>query len=257
MSETDATELRPAPEEDASRAPVVLVTGGSRGIGRAICLQFGQAGWRIGIHYRQRREDADRTACAVAECGGEGWPVQADIRSREQVGGMVQQVLERWSRLDVLVCSAGSASSGLVLKTSEDAWGTVIETNLTGTFHCVSAVAEHMLARRYGAVIVVGSFSGIQGRKGQAAYAAAKGGLLGLVKSAAREWGKYNVTVNAIFPGWHATELSREAMPEAADLADHVLGRTPDLHEVARTIYHLAQLKDISGQVWNLDSRIF
>ena len=109
---------------------------------------------------------------------------------------------------------------------------------------------------RRGSIVVVGSFAGIQGHHGQVAYAASKSGLLGLVRTAAREWGSQNVTVNAVLPGWHQTELSGESMPAPSELEDHVLARTPELQEVARSVYHLAQLRDVSGQVWNLDSRI-
>jgi 3-oxoacyl-[acyl-carrier protein] reductase len=234
----------------------VLVTGGSRGIGQAICLEFGHAGWRVGIHYRERKEDAARTAATVTAEGGEGVPYQADIGDARQVEAMVQEIVSRWGRLDVLVCNAGQATSGLLLRLRADEWKAVIETNLTGTFHCLKAAANHMLVQGDGSVIVVSSFAGVQGGAGQSAYAASKAGLLGLVKTAAREWGGSNVRVNAVFPGWHRTELSETALSRDVRMKDHVLGRSPDLHEVARSVYHLALLKDISGQVWNLDSRI-
>ncbi len=219
-------------------------------------MEFGRAGWRVAVHYREQRAEADRTAALLADVGGEGFPVCADIRDAAQVGAMVRTVLTRWRRLDVLVCNAGLASSRLVLRMGPDEWEATIGTNLTGTFHCLRAVADHMLARGGGSVIVVGSLAGVQGYPGQAAYAASKGGLLGLVKTAAREWGRSKVTINAVFPGWHRTGMSGSAMPEAAGLDAHALGRTPDIGEVARSVYHLALLKDVSGQVWNLDSRI-
>ncbi|TLY30265.1 MAG: SDR family oxidoreductase [Nitrospirae bacterium] len=236
--------------------PTVLVTGGSRGIGQAICLEFGHAGWRVGVHYRERKDDAARTAATVTAQGGEGLLYQADIGDARQVDAMVQEFVSRWGRLDVLVCNAGQATSRLVLRLRPDEWKAVIKTNLTGTFHCLKAAANHMLAQGDGSVIVVSSFAGMQGGAGQSAYAASKAGLLGLVKTAAREWGCSNVRVNAVFPGWHRTELSAPALSRDLRMKDHVLGRSPDLNEVARSVYHLAQLKDISGQVWNLDSRI-
>ncbi len=242
----------PAP----GRRPTVLVTGGSGGIGRAICMEFGRAGWQVAVHYREHRTRAERTVAGLAGFGGEGFPVRADVRDAGQVAAMVRSVVARWSHLDVFVCNAGLASSRLLLRMGSGEWDATIDTNLTGTFHCLRAVAEHMLARRRGSVVVVGSFAGVQGHPGQAAYAASKGGLLGLVKTAAREWGRSNVTINVVFPGWQRTSLSGGAMPEAADLHDHALGRTPDLGEVARSVYHLALLKDVSGQVWNFDSRI-
>ncbi len=234
----------------------VLITGGSRGIGKAICLEFGRAGWRVGVHYRERREDAERTVAEIAGYGAEGIVVQADVRDGGQVAQMVRTLLDRWPQLDVLVCNAGQASNRLLLKMSMAEWQETIDTNLTGTFHCLRAVGAPMITRGRGSIVVVGSFAGIQGQHGQAAYAASKSGLLGLVRTAAREWGSQNVTVNAVFPGWHQTELSGESMPAPSALEDHVLARTPDLQEVARSVYHLAQLRDVSGQVWNLDSRI-
>ncbi|HET8580690.1 MAG TPA: SDR family oxidoreductase [Nitrospiraceae bacterium] len=236
--------------------PTVLVTGGSRGIGQAICLEFGRAGWRVGVHYRERKEDAARTAATVTANGGEGFSYQADIGDARQVEAMVQEFVTRWGRLDVLVCNAGRATSGLVVRVRPDEWKAVIETNLTGTFHCLKAAASHLLAQGSGSVIVVSSFAGVQGRAGQSAYAASKAGLLGLVKTAAREWGRSNVRVNAIFPGWHRTELSEPALLSVDGFENHVLGRSPDLDAVARSVYHLALLKDVSGQVWNLDSRM-
>ena len=183
--------------------PTVLVTGGSRGIGQAICLEFGHAGWRVGVHYRERKDDAARTAATVTAQGGEGVLYQADIGDARQVETMVQEFVSRWGRLDVLVCNAAQATSGLVIRLRPDEWKAVIETNLTGTFHCLKAAANHMLDQGDGSVIVVSSFAGMQGGAGQSAYAASKAGLLGLVKTAAREWGCSNVRVNAVFPGWH------------------------------------------------------
>ena len=248
------TDSRVSPS--SATRPTVLVTGGSRGIGRAICLEFGRAGWRVGVHYRERKDDAARTAATVTADGGEGISYQADIGNARQVEAMVQGFVSRWGRFDVLVCNAGQATNGLVLRLRPDAWRAVIETNLTGTFHCLKAAASHMLAQGDGSVIVVSSFAGLQGRPGQSAYAASKAGLLGLVKTAAREWGYRNVRVNAVLPGWHRSELSAPALPGLAGMEDHVLGRSPDLHAVARSVYHLALLKDVSGQVWNLDSRL-
>ncbi len=234
----------------------VLVTGGSRGIGRAICLEFARAGWRVGIHYRERHDEADRTARMVKDCGGEGTTYQADIRDGQQVQAMLKRCVARWGQLDVMICNAGQAASGLVLRIRPEEWATLIAVNLTGTFHCLRAAGRRMLTQRDGSVVVVASFAGLQGNPGQAAYAASKAGLLGLVRSAAREWGHHNVRVNVVLPGWHPTELSGTTMPEADDLGDHVLARSTDLEAVARTVYHLSLLRDTSGQVWNLDSRI-
>lgn len=236
--------------------PAVLVTGGSGGIGRAVCQAFGAAGWRVGVHYYAREREAARTAALVRERGGVPLCVQADVRDGKQAQEMVHHLVNRWGRLDVMVYSAGRASSGLLLRMEQETWEAVLAANLTGVFHCLKAAGAVMLKQRAGAVIVVGSLAGMQGRSGQAAYAAAKAGLVGLARTAAREWGPANVRVNVVFPGWHRTALAGAAFPDDA-AANHVLGRTPSLDAVADAICRLALLPDSSGQVWNLDSRIF
>lgn len=236
-------------------SPAVLVTGGSGGIGRAICLEFARAGWTVGIHFHERREAAERTAASVKDSGGEGLLFQADIRNARAVEALVENFAARCGRLDVLVCNAGQATSHLVLRLTPEVWAATIETNLTGTFYCLRAAGKLMLSQRTGSVVVIGSFAGIQGQPGQAAYAASKAGLLGLVRTAAREWGPSNIRVNAVLPGWHQTELAGDAVPVTLH-STHTLGRLAELQSVARSIYHLALLEDVSGQVWNLDSRI-
>ncbi|MBM4123660.1 MAG: SDR family oxidoreductase [Nitrospira sp.] len=247
---------RPAPSRDAASPSTVLVTGGSRGIGRAICLEFGRAGWRVGVHYRGRQAEAERTAALIKDCGGEAVLCRADIRDAEQVRAMVRDLAVRWGRLDVAVCNAGEAASGLVLKLSAEQWAAAIETNLTGAFHCLQAIGSVMSEQQAGSVVVVASFAGLQGDAGQSAYAASKAGLMGLVKTAAREWGSRHVRVNAICPGWQRTDLSGTSMPEDAAASGHVLGDFVEMESVAKSVYHLALAQGASGQVWNLDSRI-
>ncbi len=239
-----------------SARPTVLVTGGSGGIGRAICLAFGRAGWKVGVHYRTREREAKRTAALVQKHGGSVMLLHADIRDSKQVQEMVNQFIDRWGRLDVMICNAGQSTSDLVLRMEPQDWASVVETNLTGTFHCLQAAGRVMLPKRDGTVLIVGSAAGVQGQAGQAAYATSKAGLLGLVKTAAKEWGGHNIRVSALFPGWQKTELAGPAFPAQASV-DHVLGRTPSLEEVANSVVHLALLRDSSGQIWNCDSRIF
>ena len=246
---------RRAERRGSGRRPTVLVTGASGGIGRAICLAFGEAGWRVGVHYRTRPREAARTAALVRARGGAAACLQADVRDGKQAQEMINQLLDRWGRLDVMICNAGVAASELVLRAGTEAWTAVVDTNLTGTFHCLRAAGPVMIRQRGGAVLVVGSLAGLQGAAGQAAYASSKAGLTGLVKTAAKEWGAHNVRVNLILPGWQKTALAGPAFPGKAP-ADHVLGRTPARAAVADIICRLALLPDSSGQVWNLDSRI-
>ena len=153
------------------------------------------------------------------------------------------------------VCNAGIAASSLVLRQREDDWADVVQTNLTGTFFCLQAMAPPLITQRGGSIVVVGSHAGSHGSTGQAAYAASKAGLIGLVKTAAQEWGPQNVRVNLVLPGWQRTGLSDGAIPDDHDWPDHALRRPPAIEEVARTIVHMAQLNDMSGQIWNCDSR--
>jgi 3-oxoacyl-[acyl-carrier protein] reductase len=153
------------------------------------------------------------------------------------------------------ICNAGIAENGLLVRQPERAWHEVIETNLTGTFHCLRTMAPVLIAGGGGNIVVIGSHTGFHGASGQAAYATSKAGLIGLVKTAASEWGPLNIRVNLVLPGWQKTGLTSGFFPEAGGWPDHALGRPPSLDEAARTVVHLAQLNDVSGQVWNCDSR--
>lgn len=232
----------------------VLVTGASGGIGRAISGAFAANGWSVGVHYHRGKANAEETLRLVNNAGGHGTLYEADICDAQAVRQMVED-FTRWAkRPSVFVCTAGIAVSQLLLKQREEDWANVIATNLTGAFHCLRAMALPLSAQGGGSIVVVGSHAGLHGSIGQAAYAASKAGLIGLVKTAAQEWGPQNVRVNLILPGWQETGLSEGAMPEGG-WTDHALRRPPAREEVARTIVHLAQLNDVSGQIWNCDSR--
>ncbi len=234
----------------------VLVTGASGGIGRAISLAFAAAGWSVGIHYHRNKTAAEETLTQVVSVGGTGVLYEADIREAHAVQQMLETSCRRMPVPSVFVCNAGIGGSHLLLRQREDDWAEVIATNLTGTFHCLRAMAPPLLAHGGGSIVVIGSYAGLHGSNGQAAYAASKAGLIGLVHSAAIEWGAGNVRVNLLLPGWQKTGLTTEVMPADDNWNDHALGRPPSREEVARTVVHLAQLNDVSGQVWNCDSRI-
>jgi 3-oxoacyl-[acyl-carrier protein] reductase len=239
-------------DPDAQHGGTVLVTGGSGVIGRAVCLAFARAGWTVGIHYHTRSAEAAHTLSLVRDTSINSTLYNADIRLYNEVTAMVDRFVKDHGTLNIIVCNAGMAAGQLVIRHRNDAWQRVIETNLTGTFHCIRAAAGVMAGG--GSILVIGSYAGTQGDTGQAAYAAAKAGLLGLVRTAAHEWGTSNIRVNLVYPGRHHTSLAGIATEDRT--AGHLLGRSPDLDEVARSICHLAQLKDVSGQVWNLDSRV-
>jgi len=233
----------------------VLVTGASGGIGRAISVAFAAAGWSVGVHYHRNTAAAEETLVQVMAAGGVGELYQADIRESRAVQQMVESSCHQIPVPSVFICNAGIGGSHLLLRQREEDWAEVLATNLTGTFHCLRAMAPPLLTRGGGSIVVIGSHAGFHGSIGQAAYAASKAGLIGLVHTAAQEWGAGNVRVNLLLPGWQKTSLSEEALPKGDTWKDHVLGRPPSREEVARTALHLAQLNDVSGQVWNCDSR--
>ncbi|WP_447603325.1 SDR family oxidoreductase [Nitrospira sp. Nam80] len=239
-------------DQDAPHGGTVLVTGGSGVIGRAICLAFARAGWTVGVHYHTQSAEAAHTLSLVQNTSNNATLYNADVRLYNEVTAMVDRFVMHHGTLNVMVCNAATATGQLVIRHRNDDWQRVIETTLTGTFHCIRAAAGVMSGG--GSILVIGSYAGTQGDTGQAAYAAAKAGLLGLVRTAAREWGTSDIRVNLVYPGRHHTPLAGIAIEGRT--AGPLLGRSPDLDEVARSICHLAQLKDVSGQVWNLDSRV-
>ena len=234
----------------------VLVTGASGGIGRAISLAFAAAGWSVGVHYHRNKAAAEETLTQVVAAGGAGALYEADIRESLAVQQMLEASCRQVPVPSVFICNAGIGGRHLLLRQDEEEWAQVLITNLTGTFHCLRAMAPPLLARGGGSIIVIGSHAGFHGAIGQAAYAASKAGLIGLVHTAAQEWGTGNVRVNLLLPGWQMTGLSEGAMPTGDNNWNgHVLGRPPSREEIAKTVLHLAQLNDVSGQVWNCDSR--
>lgn len=234
-----------------------LIFGGSGVIGRAICETFGQKGWTVGLHFNQHRSTASETASIINEFGGKAFLYQADVNNPTQVREVLQDFVQTHGSLNTLVWAIGVPSSQLLIKTSPDDWIHTIQTNLTGFFHVLQETAPIFEKQKDGSVVLLGSLSGEQGAPGQAAYAASKAGLIGLMRTAAKEWGSFNIRVNAIFPGWHKSPLSESGFDTALHTQDHILNQTPSLNQVAYAVYHLASAPDISGQVWNLDSRIW
>jgi 3-oxoacyl-[acyl-carrier protein] reductase len=239
---------------------VVLVTGASRGLGRAIAVGFGQAGYRVVVNYRTEEAEAAETVRAIETAGTEpgtaAFACQADVREAKAVEAMVSDTVARWGQLDVLVCNAAIAEEGFVVRLAEDVWERVVATTLTGAFHCLQSAGAVMQAQGHGAVLLIGSLSGLRGRAGQAPYAAAKAGLLGLMRTGAREWGPAHVRVNMILPGWHATALTGYDDDPASAPFGPVLGHGTTMDHVARFVVALAAMPDVSGQVFTLDSRI-
>jgi 3-oxoacyl-[acyl-carrier protein] reductase len=237
--------------------PAVLVIGGSGGIGGTICRAFGQAGWHVGIQYCSNKTSAEKTLQDVIAARGTGVMHQADVRDPQSVQRMVELFAQQTPSAlsSVLIYAAGIGGGSLLPRQGKADWADMMAINLTGVFHCLRAIAPLFIHRGHGSIVVLGSRAGFGGAAGQAAYAASKAGLIGLVKSAALEWGSFDIRINLVLPGWQRTSLSQGAYPELAGWKDHALRRPPSSTEVASTVLHLAQLKDVSGQVWNCDSR--
>jgi 3-oxoacyl-[acyl-carrier protein] reductase len=209
----------------------------------------------VGVHYYRNKPSAEETLRQVRNAGGAGDLYPADIRESESVRRMIDSFSGCASAPLALVCNAGIGQGDLLVRHSEEIWENVLATNLTGTFHCLRAMAPVLLARGGGSIVVIGSHTGFHGATGQSAYSTSKAGLIGLVRTAALEWGPQNIRVNLVLPGWQKTDLTEGIFPESSGWPDHALRRPPAMEEVAGTIVQLAQLNDVSGQVWNCDSR--
>jgi 3-oxoacyl-[acyl-carrier protein] reductase len=249
--------IHKSPTGTVNHSSNVLVFGGSGIIGGAIATAFGEEGWTVGIHYHHNQPAAIRTASTMGNSGGKGYLYQADVANSGQVHRIIQDFTEMHHGLNVLVWAVGVGSSRLLIKTTSEEWTRSLQTNLTGAYHVLQAIAPILEQQQDGAVILLGSLSGEQGDAGQAAYAASKAGLIGLMRTAAQEWGAFNIRVNVIFPGWQISPLSEPGFHSAMERHPHTLRQPPSLKAVATSVYHLALSPYTSGQVWNLDSRIW
>ncbi len=235
----------------------ILICGGSGTIGRAIAHEFARQGWGGGIHYHHNRASAEESMAEIKTFNENVRIYQADVLNSLDIERMFQSFLKDYGTLNLLIWAVGIAPSKLLTKTSPAEWEQTLQINLTGAFHILKEAAPIFNRQRDGAVIVIGSLSGEQGMTGQTAYASSKAGLLGLMQTAAQEWGSWNIRVNAIFPGWHTSPLSSVGMDTSFEQQTHILNNTPSLEQVAASVLHLGTSPHISGQVWNLDSRLW
>ena len=226
-------------------------------IGSAVCRQFARHGWNVVVHYHANRAAAAAAVRIIEQLGRRGESFQADIGNPAHVHALFDQMQTAWPELDACVWSVGHTVNRVTVRLTPPEWERMLRTNLTGLFLSLQRAGPLFSERRGGAVTVVGSLSSALGHAGQTAYAACKAGALGFVKSAAREFGSANVRVNAVFPGWHPSPLAGAAFPGPDNLDDHVLGRTPSLDDVVDFIYRLTTTRDISGQIYNVDNRLW
>jgi 3-oxoacyl-[acyl-carrier protein] reductase len=236
---------------------VALVTGASRGIGRAIATELARAGAAIGVNYRA---DADAASAVVAEIeagGGRAVALQADVSDADAARELIGATEAALGDLDILVCNAGVTRDGLIATLSPESWTTVIDTNLAGSFFLCQAASRRMLRRRTGSMILMSSVVGVHGNAGQSNYAASKAGLIGLGKSLARELGGRNIRVNVVAPGYVSTELTG-VLPEK--LRQGILDSTPlkrfgEPEDIARAVRFLASdaASFVTGAVLGVD----
>jgi len=236
---------------------VAIVTGASRGIGRAIALEFGGRGARVVVNFNQNSSAADEVVKTISESGGEAFAHQADVSVFEQAEGLVKTAIEKYGDLHILVNNAGITRDGLIMTMSESDWDDVIQINLKSTFNCCKAAIRHMLRCRYGRIINIASVSGIMGNPGQTNYSASKAGQIGFTRALAREVASRTITVNAIAPGSIQTDIWSTVPDDVQkSLMDIIpLGRVGQPEEIAKAAAFLASddAAYITGHILTVD----
>lgn len=240
-----------------SEIKTAIVTGGSRGIGRQTVLELARNGYAVAIVYQGNEEKANDTMQMAMAEGAEAIAIKCDVASMESVTSMVNAVMEKWGRVDVLVNNAGQTADGLLMRMSEEDFDKIISVNLKGTFNCVKAVTSIMMKQRYGRIVNLSSVVGVTGNAGQANYAASKAGIIGFTKSVAKELASRGITANCVAPGYVETDMTEvlsDKIKEAI-LAQIPMKRCADPKEIASVIGFLVSEKAnyITGQVINVD----
>ena len=234
---------------------IALVTGASRGIGRAVALALAEAGAEVVVNYSSSPDAADAVVSEIQESGGQAYALQANVADEEAVNGLIKTVIERSGKIDILVNNAGITRDGLLMRMKTEDWQAVINLNLSGVFLCTRAVTRPMLKQKSGRIINITSVVGLMGNAGQSNYAAAKAGVVGFTKSTAKEMASRGITVNAVAPGFIATDMTKDLDAEGI-LAAIPLGRFGTPEQVAGAVRFLAAdpaAAYITGQVLQVD----
>lgn len=237
-----------------------MVTGASRGIGRAIALELAKEGANVVVNYSGSKEKAEEVVEEILKMGQKAIAVQANVADNESVQNLMKTALDEFGSIDILVNNAGITRDNLLMRMKEDEWDDVIETNLKGVFLCTKAVTRQMMKQRSGRIINIASVVGVTGNAGQANYTAAKAGVIGLTKTTARELASRNILVNAVAPGFITTEMT-DALPEDVKntmLTQIPLGKFGQPEHVAKAVVFLASedAEYITGQVLHVDGGI-
>jgi 3-oxoacyl-[acyl-carrier protein] reductase len=240
---------------------VALVTGASRGIGRAIAISLAQAGANVAVNYAGNESAAADVVAHIESLGRKAIKIRANVGSSDEVDAMVKLTLETYGQLDILVNNAGITRDNLIMRMKDDEFDEVINTNLKGVFNCVRSVTRTMMKQRSGRIINISSVVGMLGNPGQANYAAAKAGVIGLTKSAARELASRGITVNAIAPGFITTDMTDKLTDEmkAQLLLQIPLARFGQPDDIARTVLFLAsdEASYMTGQTLHIDGGMY
>ena len=234
---------------------VAVVTGASRGIGKAAALALASQGAKVVVNYARSSDAAEATVNEISGSGAEAIAIQADVSQSDEVDNLIKTTLDKFGRIDVLVNNAGITKDTLLLRMKPEQWQAVIDLNLTGVFLCTKAVSKTMLKQRSGRIINIASVAGQMGNPGQANYSAAKAGVIGFTKTVAKELANRGITVNAVAPGFIETDMTEDLKSD--DIIKFIpLGRYGKPEEVAGTIRFLAAdpaAAYITGQVFNVD----
>jgi 3-oxoacyl-[acyl-carrier protein] reductase len=234
-----------------------IVTGASRGIGREIALLLAKEGARVAVNYSGSKDKADEVVKLITESGGEAFAIQANVSDADDVKNMVDKTLEMFGSIDILVNNAGITRDNLLMRMKEDEWDDVININLKGVFLCTKGVTRQMMRQRAGRIVNVASIVGVSGNPGQANYVAAKAGVIGFTKTAAKELASRNINVNAVAPGFITTDMTDVLSDEVKDQMMSVipLGKLGRAEDVARTVlFLLSEDADyITGQTIHVD----
>jgi acetoacetyl-CoA reductase len=237
-----------------------LVTGASRGLGRAIALALAQDGARVALNYRSGEQQAREVADQITSTGGTAVLLRGDVSNKDEARALVADVLKQWGQLDILVNNAGITRDRSMRKLTDDDWTEVIATNLNSVYFCTSAALKHMIDRKFGRIVNISSFVGQAGNFGQANYSASKGGVIAFTKSVAIEVARYNVTVNAIAPGFTDTDMLAKVAPDVQQqiLTKIPMGRFGKPEEIARAVAFLCAEGDyITGQQINVNGGVY